>query len=364
MENSSNNAKQTINFIAFLRGPAALLVVWDHLIANWADKNGVTWKPVTLARTYITRPLAIIQDFGFFGVVLFFLISGFIISYVIQRENRLQFFVKRLFRIFPPFIMSIVCIVLFYGVYGHITPVPTFMSERSAGDIFLSMTLLNYFFIPQNPINGVAWTLIIEIIFYALSLILLPLLQRRPKIAIAAGLGFCSLILYACRSFGDNFFLFASTVAYLPFLIMGQIIYFSWAKKISLTETALFSIATYFVLVKGLLTIHTGFYSPENSYGVSFIYAYLTFLLFMVLEKYVRTDNIFGFFSNVSYSLYLYHGDIGFLLLTILYPLTGFTFAITITTALIMGMSYLSFRLIEKPSQNYARKLLNSVSAG
>jgi len=104
--------KEQFNFISILRAVAALLVVWDHLAGFGTDQNKVNWEPLNLMRSYINTPLGIIQDFGFLGVVLFFVISGFIITHVAQRESRLEFAIKRVFRIYPPFILSIIIIVL------------------------------------------------------------------------------------------------------------------------------------------------------------------------------------------------------------------------------------------------------------
>lgn len=100
--NSMQENKSKINFISILRGPAALLVMWDHLVGTYLDQSGQSWRLLELVRNYVTKPLAIIQDFGFFAVALFFLISGFIITYIAQRETALQFTVRRIFRIYPP----------------------------------------------------------------------------------------------------------------------------------------------------------------------------------------------------------------------------------------------------------------------
>lgn len=353
---------QKINSIFLLRGIAALLVVWDHLIADWGDINAVNWPPVIVVRKYITIPLAIIQDFGFLGVVFFFLISGFIISHVLQREDRFTFLIKRLFRIYPPFIISIIILVLFTGIYGFIASRNTFLDGRTPPDILLSMTLMNYFFVKQNPVIGVAWTLVIEIIFYALCFILLPLIQRMPRVAIMSLLSFCFLTISYCRNLGANFFLFSVVCSYLPFLLMGQIIYFLWSKRISFRDFLLFSAISYLIIIKGVRTIQPDFYNPGNSYLVTFMYAYLAFLFLIFFEKHIKIYSVFGFFSNISYSLYLYHGVLGPLILTILFPKTGFTMAIIISVTLVITASYLSWRLVETPSQQVARRILTYYS--
>ena len=93
------------------RGAVVLLVMWDHLVGGWLDTNHRSWVPLQDVRNYVNTPTGIIQDFGWLGVVLFFLVSGFIITHVGRRESRLEFSVKRLLRIYPPFIFSILLII-------------------------------------------------------------------------------------------------------------------------------------------------------------------------------------------------------------------------------------------------------------
>ena len=175
---------EEISFIALLRGVACLLVVWDHLAGIWLDSAGKTWLPLTLVREYVTTPLAVIQDFGFFGVVLFFFVSGFIITHVAQRESQLAYVIKRLFRIYPPLVLSIIAIYVTELVYLHITgSLLEGAAIPSARSLFLAMTLTNYFTVPQVVINGVAWTLAIEVTFYALMFCLLPFVKKAPFIA-------------------------------------------------------------------------------------------------------------------------------------------------------------------------------------
>lgn len=66
-------------------------MLWDHLVATWLDRNLVSWEPLNAMRAYLVKPLGNIQDFGFVGVALFFLISGFIITHVATSESRRQF---------------------------------------------------------------------------------------------------------------------------------------------------------------------------------------------------------------------------------------------------------------------------------
>lgn len=344
-----------ISFISFLRGPAALFVVWDHLVAHWLDNNDLSWGVLEFSRTYITTPLAIRNDFGFFGVSLFFLISGFIITHVANSDSRSSFILKRVARVYPPLIVSILLIVFVYSVYTYLTGAEHYLSKITLGDVLMSFTMINYVLIPQNPVNLVAWTLFIEMLFYIICFTIFPVIKKYPSVSNFGIVSFCFLVIYFSRDLGDNFFLFAASIAYFPYLLMGQLLYLLKNKKISLKIFIALSSYCYLVLVYGIISIHSEFYPSDNSYGVSFFYSYLIFIIAMLLDKFLKPTKFINFYSAISYSLYLNHYAIGSLIITLLYPYLGYSFSLGISFAIVTFTSYLSYRYIEEPSRKLVR---------
>lgn len=338
-----------INFIALLRGIAAVLVMWDHLVGIWLKNNGMQWNVYDFVSAYITRPLGIIQDFGWFGVVLFFLISGYIITYIVQRETCFMFLVKRLFRIYPPLIISIILILIFTE------------HAYTMKDILHSSALINYFMIPQNPINGVAWTLVIEMLFYSSCVIGFSFLKKRPAFFSFGVIAITFLFVTYCREFGDRFFLFVASYSFLPYLVMGQLLYFFSQKMISCRTFLLLSLLGYFTIMEGVLSIHTVFYAP-NSYGVSFLYAYFIFVLCMLFNHKIKMNAVIQFYSNISYSLYLNHGVLGALILNqlVLGQKLPYALSLLATIAMVSAVSYLSYRFVELPVNKGVRDWLHS----
>lgn len=103
MQRIENIQPDSFANISLLRAIAALMVVYDHLFCIVPLRHfGSAAFPAPVVQEYISTPLGIIQDFGWLGVAIFFLVSGFIISHVAMRENRVEFIVKRVFRIYPP----------------------------------------------------------------------------------------------------------------------------------------------------------------------------------------------------------------------------------------------------------------------
>jgi len=108
-----------------LRGLAALAVCWFHVTIGTANlNNGI----VRSSGTY-----------GWLGVELFFVISGFIIPYSLQRsgyklKNYPVFLLKRITRLDPPYLASIVLVI---AVTFFVYPYPALfrgkVCNRSSG---------------------------------------------------------------------------------------------------------------------------------------------------------------------------------------------------------------------------------------
>ncbi len=121
---------------------------------------------------------------GWFGVQLFFIISGFILSVPFAEQRMLgkpavplkKYFLRRLTRLEPPYIINLVVLgsllVIFNGKsVGEL-----------AGHFFASMFYAhNLAYHTQSTINHVAWTLEIEVQFYVLAPLLCLVFAIRNK---------------------------------------------------------------------------------------------------------------------------------------------------------------------------------------
>src|SRR4051794_1142310 len=97
-----------IPFIQLLRGVAPLPVVWAHLGGAWyAATHAEIFAPFQWFRVMFSEPLHLFQDGAHLGVVVFFLISGYIISHVGQNESLLEFLIKRSVRLLPTLFLAV-----------------------------------------------------------------------------------------------------------------------------------------------------------------------------------------------------------------------------------------------------------------
>ncbi|HEY3697261.1 acyltransferase [Phenylobacterium sp.] len=330
-------------FLDYLRAAAAWLVAWDHLAVVIPAGLGRVFGPAQAVRDAVAAPLGIIQDFGWFGVALFFLISGFIISDRARVEGVGEFVVKRVLRIYPMLAVAVGLSAAFLAPQGDVT----------VRNLLLNLTLANYLVIPQVVLLGVAWTLVIEVVFYALTAA--TQFARGSPHRIALNLAFVALVVWKARAFGGQFFLFAATACYLPILVMGQTVYWWLARRRLSAPWGLgYLLAAYGVFQWGVRSIHTGFLPVANSYLISVTYA---LLLFIALANVALPERrLVRLLSDTSYSVYLLHGIVGWAVLVALKQ-APLTLAILLAAAASLAAAVVAYRLVERPVQRLGRRL-------
>lgn len=160
-----------------LRGAAAIGVVLYHAV----DQSTKSLPQNILI--YPVRLIQILSSFGYIGVFLFFVISGFCIHLQWARSqasgqapeiNFGAFWKRRIRRLYPPYIIALILYVLLTMVTVGITPSRFFFYD-------LGMHLLmlhNLDWKTCYTINGVFWTLAIEEQLYLAYFLLLFLRTR------------------------------------------------------------------------------------------------------------------------------------------------------------------------------------------
>jgi peptidoglycan/LPS O-acetylase OafA/YrhL len=140
-----------VGFLDSLRFIAAFAVLLQHYLEREAYPWGLWF--VNLGP-------------GVFGVALFFIISGFVMPLSVQRGFApADFAIKRLFRIYPLLLAIFLAVV----VLSRLIPHPDFNVAREASlTQWLANLLLIQDFVGVPRIHGVTWTLILELIWYAI----------------------------------------------------------------------------------------------------------------------------------------------------------------------------------------------------
>ena len=137
-----------------LRGVAAVAVVLYHYTVHYANH----FAPTERALFTFSR--------GNLGVDLFFCISGFVISMTLARCRDWQdFAVRRFARIYPAYAVSI---VFTYWIFSY-SDLPKF--HYGVADLLMNFTMLQEL-LGFSHIDGVYWTLQVELLFYAIVALL------------------------------------------------------------------------------------------------------------------------------------------------------------------------------------------------
>ena len=110
-------------------------------------------------------------NLGSFGVALFFLISGFVIPYALMRQSRLGFLAARVLRLWPTYAVGLASTIAWLGLlswaFGQAFPL------RWA-DVVRHFALGARDLTATPTIDGVVWTLEVEVRFYLLCLVIAP----------------------------------------------------------------------------------------------------------------------------------------------------------------------------------------------
>jgi len=126
--------------------------------------------------------------FGFLGVPMFFVISGFCVhlSFKQQGQEWLSFFIRRFFRIYPAYLLTFLLFLLFYA---HDLREAWFQLKYHV------LLIHNFNQATERAVNGSLWTIAIEVQLYLIYPLLLWLVGRfgwkRTLVALAA----CEILL-------------------------------------------------------------------------------------------------------------------------------------------------------------------------
>jgi peptidoglycan/LPS O-acetylase OafA/YrhL len=350
-----------IPFIHIVRGIAPLLVLWSHLVGLWIYENPVDWEPWIAFYNYFMLPFHLYQGAGHLGVILFFLISGYVISHVAERETRFEFLVKRLFRIMPPLFVAVGILYLLNAILINNTlPLISGTNSTLVKDYILTATLLDRFIYATSNSLSVTWTLAAEFWFYGMTLILLPFLNKKP-VACTVFMMFMYMALTSPVIMAPYFAKSLYVTVYIPIFFIGRLIFLKDRGKIS--GEALFILCSASALL--FIGVHEAKWPGELFKGpIIKVFTYPTaILIFMGLQAMDmrRVPKILNFFGDISYSLYLLHIPIGFFIITTTIDDLGYPVSLCLATSVTILASWVSYRMIEKPCQKVARKVIQMV---
>lgn len=326
--------------LQYLRAFAALWVLLTHVLQRLdIQLNGVFFA-------------------GQWGVDIFFLLSGFIIYLTTkEKSNWKAFAIKRVFRIYPAYLLCLVVYSLYsisydnvcvWGGYGLIVIIQNILMMPFSGPI-------GY----KSLIVGQAWSTCYELYFYALLtiLLLIGISKKRllPVILVLFVIGFGLNRIFPMKGF----------VGYLYSLIGARHIFFFCEGiiiallndkiqniKINRTVLKIVSVLAFFAYVAVLCTSYRFYFSLL----ISPLMFCIVYKANEVLAGKGLVHRVMLALGDASFSIYLIHSVVIRFLLNQCH-INNFTLLLCSTLAVTIVLSLLSYHLVEKKFIDLGKKL-------
>ena len=316
---------ERLQAVEYVRGMAAFAVMWFHFTYRL---------PEGALRTS--------GFYGYLGVHAFFVISGFIIPYAMDRRDYRfgrdgpSFIARRIVRLEPPYLISvllILCVPYFAGL------TPWFDGTITPHDVYRASLHLLYL-VPwagEDWFSAVYWSLAIEFQYYFLILAAAPLLLYRntlwPQRAFLL-----TAALVSCLSDETRL-----VFVYLPVFGFGFVQFLFMRRGMVLWEClawlALFGAATL---------------RQDEPWAIGAVIA----IAALNAPWPARCPPLL-FLGTISYSLYLLHGAIGFCVTEVLSRIGSFSpeFELVIQIAVTLLLVTFFWWLVERPSTLLSQRI-------
>jgi peptidoglycan/LPS O-acetylase OafA/YrhL len=348
------NRLDSLRFIAFF------LVMWQHAFSY----SFVKMSKNELIQTIIDK----VTLTGEIGVHIFFVISGFLITYLMILEERKQgtinlgyFYLRRLLRIWPLYYL-----VMFLSIF--ILP-NLFNTFKCDVDVIKNLFFLNNFDAAGLRVSniGIAWSVAIEEQFYLFWPILFILFRRKNYLLVfsTALFVFSTAFVILKEVPRDAHFHTFGNARFLMMGCIGAIVYLKFEKKISNSAFLRPSYIYFAYILILLFTLLAPF--SQIIYLLTFIglpILYLYCVINLVAQGYNNKQTLFSQLGKYTYGMYLYHPliiifvKIGFDLLRFDYQRNGsVNFILSMFSLIItIAISILSYEYFEKNILKFKNK--------
>ena len=341
-----------------IRTIAALMVFGSH-----ATKLGT----LKISNQYLSNFLATIFDGGT-GVLIFFVLSGFLITYLILAEVKQKgdfslrnFYLRRILRIWPLyFALLIFAYFIYLPVLGHFSNVDVAEIRSHAGYYFGMLSNFDLListtgdFIPVS----ITWSVAIEEQFYLVWPLLFFFIPSKRYHYIFYGSLFISLA-FKIYNYDKSFVLYYHSLGVVPYLSIGGL-----AAYYSLNSEKFRNLfkwkSNWIVYVAGLLFLYLRNFAQINPIIVTLVEA--IFFAWVILDQSHNLSSplkcsrlrIFTKMGKYTYGIYMLHQTILFSILAVLNYLGNQQVITTIAVNYLIGLpltlllAYTSYHILEK----------------
>jgi peptidoglycan/LPS O-acetylase OafA/YrhL len=314
--------------------------------------------PTGLEQTYVALPeLSAFARYGFLGVPVFFVISGFVIAYSAEGRTAAEFAIARFARIYPTFVLcmtvTFVAVLLFGGSRFQAS------LGQWAANLLIAAPGSRY-------VDSAYWSLVLEAIFYGwvALLVWLGLFERRCDIIIAAWLGISLLNEMTIDAAWVGKLLLAD---YSGFFATGILLYQlrKGRRDAALQFLLAGSVATaVYQSVHNLawLRAETGASFDDFVVGAICLVSILIVMLVTRIRELPISAGVVLGLGGMTYPLYLLHQQLGYVALLRIDQMS--TTSVALVILCIGAMSWAIWRFIERPVQRVVKDALTGYANG
>ena len=218
-------------------------------------------------------------------------------------------------------------------------------------------------------IDGIIWTLNIEMRFYVICALGIVLFQRRtawvlalPVLVFATALVLWDALQRNVGWFDQNTVIWyrigvqlVLTAQFMVYMFIGTALHMAYRRWISVHWAGLAMLA---LLAMALVLLVVG---PDKA-GLALAPAYLAALAFFLIAyrfpAVFRANRLVNFFADISYPLYVVHGVSGYAVMRLMLERGAHpVLAVLVASAMAIMVAWLLHLAIERPSQALARSL-------
>lgn len=340
MDNSVASSR-TANNITLLRHVAAFFVLITHAY----DLTG------NLSNEFLYRISGNVIQFSKVGLIIFFFISGFLITQSLVYSSSLkQFIWKRFLRIYPALIVLIILTVFILGPFVTRLPIKEYFSNNETWEYLLGGSLVRMrFHLPgvfnSQGVNGSLWSLPVEFRLYLLLafLFLIGLIKKRKGYFLFVLLFVIGAVIMISFFPGSSYMNYFS-----PYLLWGM--YFLTGSVVFFLKD---KIKLDYILVVALIII---WYFAKNVVIVNRISELICFS-YLTLWLSFKTPVVFpNFFkkNDFSYSMYLYAFPLQQIFISCNADITPLRLILYTSLALV-PICFFSWYCIERPALKWKK---------
>jgi peptidoglycan/LPS O-acetylase OafA/YrhL len=319
------------------------------------------------------------------GVLLFFAISGYILTYQVRSASKGgydwskygKYILRRFKRIAPPYYIILLATFFVVAVIGY-RPSDARHFETNPAPLFPSLIaslLYSHWFIYKDwpRLFGAGWTLEIETQYYViaplLTLIYINLRNKRVKILVGAATVLATSIIASQFEVGNYWA--GTIVKFFPYFFTGMLaleLQDDLKTAVKLAPKAVVD----FVTVAAVM-VYLSFRAPESGAGIEMFEYYMVNIACVItmfiavsiegnLLRRICVNRYVVIIGGACYSIYLTHTQVIFLLTDFSYKhlvfqqtyLAMILYALfEVPIALLVGLAF--YRLVERPFMTWSR---------